>query len=240
MIKRILRKIKHTVFPKPVVINNYNTYSQAGEDQILNFLFGTIGITKPTYIDIGANKPDFGSNTYLHYRLMGSRGVCIEPDPNLFKKFRNARPEDTCLNVAIGFDDIKEADFFIFNEPSLNTMSETEAKARDAAGEYKLIGKIKIQVMRLEEILQQYFAKLPDYISLDVEGIDFEVLKSFDFDTYPAPVWVVETIDYSPNHIKTKNWEMIEFMKAKGYFVYADTYINTIFVHSDWFYNYNR
>lgn len=240
MIKRILRKVKRTLFPQPIVVERFNTYSQAGEDQILNFLFQTIGISKPTYIDIGANKPDFGSNTYFHYHIKGSRGVCIEPDVHLFEKFKKARPEDTCLNVAIGFDEKREADFFIFNEPSLNTMSEEEAMTRDAAGEYKLVSKIKTQVMRLEEILQQYVNGLPEYVSLDVEGIDFEVLKSFDFATYPIPVWVVETIDYSTNHIKKKNWEIIEFMKGKGYFVYGDTYINTIFVFSDWFYNYEK
>lgn len=240
MLKRILRKAKRTLFPEPVIIYKHNTYSQAGEDQILNFLFQTIGIAKPSYIDIGANKPDFGSNTYFHYHIMGSRGICIEPDVHLFENFKKARPEDICLNVAIGFDDTKEADFFIFNEPSLNTMSEEEALTRDAAGEYKLVGKIKTPVMRLEEILQHHMNGLPNYVSLDVEGIDFEVLKSFDFTTYPIPVWVVETIDYSTNHIKKKNLEIIEFMKMKGYFVYADTYINTIFVYSDWFYNYKK
>jgi FkbM family methyltransferase len=237
IIKKILRKIYHAFFPQPVVINQFNTYSQAGEDQILNFLFQTIGISKPTYIDIGANKPDFGSNTYLHYIMTGSRGVCIEPDAHLFQQFKEARPEDICLNVAIGFNDIEEADFFIFEEPSLNTMSEAEAFSREAVGIYKLVGKVKTPVVRLEQILQNHFKHLPDYISLDVEGIDFEVLKSFDFNTYPVPVWIVETVDYSHNHIKNKNWEIIEFMKTQGYFVYGDTYINTIFVLSDWFYH---
>jgi hypothetical protein len=236
MIKRILRKIKSAVF-QHMIIKQFNTYSQAGEDQVLNFLFQSIGISKPTYIDVGANKPDFGSNTYLHYHILGSRGVCIEPDPHLFEIFKKARPNDICLNVAIGFDDSTEADFFIFDEPSLNTMSEVEAFSRDAAGEYKLVGKIKVPIVRLEKILLEYFTDLPNYISLDVEGIDFEVLKSFDFNTYPVPVWIVETIDYSPNHIKKKNREIIEFMKTKGYMVYADTYINTIFVYSYWFYN---
>lgn len=240
IIKRPLRKFKDLVFPKPLIIREYNTYSQAGEDQVLNFLFSTMGISKPTFIDIGANKPDYGSNTYLFYKYCGSRGVSIEPDQHLYEAFRKARPEDTCLNVAIGFNDFKEADFFIFNEPSLNTMSEEEARIRDAAGEFKLVGKIKIPVVRIEEILKTYFTELPNFISLDVEGIDFLVLQSFDFDNYSVPVWVVETIDYSINHIKKKNWEIIDFMKGKGYFVYADTYINTIFVHSEWFYNYKK
>lgn len=238
--KKIAWRIRMFLFNKPVIVKEYNTYSQAGEDQILGFLFSTMGIEKPSYVDIGANKPDWGSNTYLFYKKWGSRGVCIEPDPHLFEAFKNQRPDDTCLNCAIGFDDTKEADFFIFDEPSLNTMSEEEANARHAVGEYKLTGKIKTPVMRLEEILEKYFPELPHFVSLDVEGIDFRILQSFDFDKFPVPVWVVETIDYSPSHIKMKNQEMFDFMKAKGYFVYADTYINSVFIRSDWFYNYKR
>lgn len=240
MIRNILRKIKRKFFPLPVVIREYTTYSQAGEDIVLKFLFSSMGIDKPTYIDIGANKPDNGSNTFLFYYYNGSRGVCIEPDPHLYENFKKVRPEDICLNVAIGFDDTKDADFFIFDEPSLNTMSEEEALLRNAAGEYKIVSKIKTPVVRLEQVLEKYFTEPPNFISLDVEGIDFEVLKSFDFDKYPLPMWIVETVDYSSNHIKKKNTELIDFMKSKGYFVYADTYINTIFVKADWFYNYKK
>ena len=241
-IKRGISKIVFRFIKPPVkfsYVEVYNTYAQAGEDRVLSFLFDTLGIYHPFYIDIGANKPDWSSNTYLFY-LKGAKGISIEPDKILFDKFKVARPNDICLNMAVGFDGKTEADFFVFDEPSLNTLSEEEAISRNKIGEFKVVEKIKVTVIRVEQIIEEYCPKLPDFISLDVEGIDFDILKSFDFENYPVPVWVVETIDYSPNPQKVKNYEVIEYMKTKGYFVYGDTYINTIFVNKNWFENYPK
>ena len=240
MVRQIKNYIRKIIFKfiKPEVITEWvevpNTYAQAGEDAIIHFLFSSIGNETPSYIDIGSNKPYWGSNTFLFYQR-GAKGIAVEPDPNLFSIFKSARPNDISLNVAVGFDNSKEADFFIFDEPSLNTMSEAEAIRRDKLGQYKLVSKIKVEVIKLEKIIQHNFSGMPDFISLDVEGIDFEILKSFDFDQYPVPVWIVETIDYTVNYLKYKNIELIDYMKMKGYFVYADTYINTVFVNSSWY-----
>ena len=73
-------------------------------------------------------------------------------------------------------------------------------------------------------------------LSLDIEGLDLEVLKSLDFEKYPIPVICVETCTYSENHIRPKDKTILEFVMSKGYEVYADTYINTIFVNKAWFY----
>lgn len=237
-LKNLIKRIVFTFIKVPLKYQ-HNSYSQAGEDSILSFLFETMGLSNPTYIDIGANKPDFGNNTYKFYQA-GSTGICIEPDHALYENLRRVRPRDIILNVAIGFNDQKETDFYVFDEPSLNTMSEEEANRRNALGEYKLIDKIRVKVETLENIIKKNGANIPTFISLDVEGIDFEILKSFNFFKYHVPVFIVETIDYSPNHIKVKNQELIQFMINKGYFVYADTYVNTIFVYKEWFYGYKR
>jgi len=240
MIYQIKKIVKGIVF-KFIKVNptlKYNSYSQAGEDMILNFLFQTMQLKDISYIDIGANKPDFGNNTYKFY-LEGYKGISIEPDYELYCKFRDMRPRDISLNIAIGFDHTKQADLYVFNEPSLNTLSKEEAERRDAIGEYKIVNVVPVKVMLLAEIIDRYCTKLPTYISLDVEGIDFEILKTLDFKKYPVPVLIVETIEYSINHIKTKIHDIIIYMKESGYFVYADTYVNTIFVHQSWFLNYN-
>jgi hypothetical protein len=46
-----------------------------------------------------------------------------------------------------------------------------------------------------------------------------------------------ETCQYSENHIRPKAYEIEAFLKTKDYQVYADTYVNTIFVHKNWFYH---
>lgn len=212
----------------------YNSYSQAGEDRILSFLFSSIGIEHPTYIDVGAYKFDIGSNTYLFY-LTGSRGVCIEPDPRIYQTLLDERPSDVCLNVAVDSKDVSEVELFLFSDPSLNTLMLEEAQRRDKVGEFALIGSLKVPAVRLGAIVKEYFSSVPDFISIDVEGADYEILETFDFDEYPVPVWVVETVEYSPSHIKPKSGRIQVLMKERKYSVYADTYINTIFVRNDWF-----
>ncbi len=217
-------------------------YSQFGEDLILAHLFGQIGINKPTYLDIGANEPRFISNTFYFY-CRGSKGVLIEPNPYLFKKLKNIRPKDIVLNTGIGFSEIAEADFYIFPNAvnGLNTFSEKEARHWEETG-MKGLGKIaverviKMPLTPINNILQQYFTtKAPNFISLDVEGLDLEILKSLDFEKYQPEVICVETLGYDTNQQGFKLNNIIEFMLTKNYFVYADTWVNTIFCKKDIF-----
>lgn len=212
--------------------------SQAGEDRILSFLFGSMGVKKPSYIDIGANDPVNGNNTFLFY-CRGSKGVLIEPDPAFAKNLKSKRPGDIIVQAAVSDKQNSVSQFYVFDEPAINTLSKEEADLRISSGKFKLKEVIEISLLTIPEIIKKYFDNTcPTFISLDIEGLDYDVLHSFDFKTYPVPVWIVETCAYSENHIKPKVHSLIDLMLSKGYFVYADTYINTIFVHTEWFNNY--
>jgi hypothetical protein len=87
-----LRKMHRDVRP---------SYSQTGEDLLINSAFRFLHISNPTYLDIGAYHPTHLSNTYRFYQ-QGSQGVCIESNPELAKRLRKKRPRDTVLEVAIG------------------------------------------------------------------------------------------------------------------------------------------
>lgn len=216
-----------------------NSFAQAGEDRILDFLFGSMGIRKISYIDIGANDPVFCNNTYLFYTRK-CRGILVEPDPVFNNVLKKMRPRDTVVEAAIS-DEAGQAELYIFDEPSVNTLSKEEADLRLASGRYKLKSVTKIPLLTIGNIIIKHLQnKTPDLISLDVEGVDYAVLQAFDFEKYPVPMWIVETCEYSENHIKPKVNNIIELMTGKGYFVYADTYINTIFVHTKWFREYGR
>ena len=73
----------------------------------------------------------------------------------------------------------------------------------------------------------------PDFLSLDVEGLDFDILSSIDYDANYHKVICVETIEYTPDGTGGKNNDIIQFLLSKNYFVFADTFINTIFVHNN-------
>ncbi len=206
------------------------SFSQTGEDRILHFLFQSIGIKNPTYLDIGANHPVNGNNSYFFYQR-GSKGVCVEPDPALAAQINQVRERDICLNVGIGFTEIAAADFYIFPKPytGWNTFSKNEAEYRKANWHpYEKI--IKMPLQNINDILEQNFKSTPDFISIDVEGLDFDILKSLDFDKHQPKVLLVETLHYGENNKPEKLTYIIDFVCSKGYSVYADTYVNTIFL----------
>jgi len=95
---------------------------------------------------------------------------------------------------------------------------------------------VKVPLININKIIKENFTAFPDFLSIDIEGLDLDVLKSLDFDQFPIPVICVETCTYSEDHIRPKDYSIAEFVISKGYEVYADTYINTIFVNKDWFY----
>jgi FkbM family methyltransferase len=208
------------------------SYAQCGEDLIVRFIFDTIGITRPSYMDIGAHHPFYLNNTALLYSL-GSRGVNIEPDPVLFAEFTSARPDDINLNVGISDKD-GELDFFVMNVPTLNTFSKKEAEGYKDEGEYFIKRVQKTPVLTIDTVLKKLEGRrFPDFLTIDAEGIDELVLKSIDYTTNYPLIICTETISFSNTGRGIKNVDLIEFIKSKGYFLYADTYINSIFLRED-------
>jgi FkbM family methyltransferase len=208
------------------------SFSQSGEDLIMQFIFMWLRIEKPSYLDIGAHHPTYLSNTYLFYEK-GSSGVCVEPDPFLFEAIQKTRKRDICLNMGVGGGGLDKADFYILNSRTLSTFSREEAE-RYASYEGKNIEKVvEIPLISVNAIIAQHCPSVPNLVSLDVEGMDLQILQDFDFDKYTPEVFCIETLTYTEDNTERKLTEIIDLMTAKNYFVYADTYLNSIFVSRD-------
>ena len=215
------------------------SYSQAGEDLIIRALFQSFGMQQIRYLDIGANHPDFISNTYLFYTT-GSRGVTVEPNPKLYAKHRALRPDDTCINAGIGFDDQPAADFYVFGgmADGLSTFSKEEAErfenvGVEGVGRFKIARVMKMPLKKINAILAE--TGVPDFLSIDIEGLDLAVLKTLDFATYRITCICVETIHYDADSKPQRNREIVQLLTDNGYMIYAETSINTIFVDQNWF-----
>jgi hypothetical protein len=106
------------------------SYSQQGEDLIVESIFDYLGIEHPSYLDVGAADPVRFNNTYLFHRK-GCRGVLVEPNPDYCRRLSAERPKDTVLNIGIGFTDQKESDYYMIggvaNAADLNTFSKEQA-----------------------------------------------------------------------------------------------------------------
>lgn len=230
MIRQLKSKIINQILNKKYKLS----YSQCGEDLIIDYMFQIFKFKNPTYLDIGANDPIILNNTYLFYKK-GFSGVCVEPDPFLYNNLSKIRKRDTCLNV--GIKDSEETDdlldFYILTSKTLNTFSKTRA---NEILKYKYYGNqeikktVKISMLSINDVIDQYFDISPTFISIDVEGSELNILKTLNLDKYRPKVFCVETIEYNNDLSLKKNYDLIDFMDRYDYMVYADTLINSIFV----------
>ncbi|MEM9830569.1 MAG: FkbM family methyltransferase [Bacteroidota bacterium] len=205
------------------------TFSQSGEDIIIDHLFRILKIDHPTYIDVGAHHPYNINNTALLYER-GCRGINIEPDPRLFENFVKYRKDDINLNIGIS-DEPAVLDFFVMSSPTLNTFSKEEAIRMEQETNYRIARREQIKVDTINNVVQQHHNGIfPDFFSLDVEGFDQRILKSIDFSVHRPAVICVETLTFSDQGLGIKLQETSQYLESKGYFMYADTYINSLFV----------
>ncbi|WP_199119092.1 FkbM family methyltransferase [Pedobacter sp. ASV28] len=197
------------------------SYSQDGEDMILKALFEQKKGYKGFYVDVGAHHPVRFSNTKYFYDK-GWKGINIEPTPNAIKAFKTFRRRDINLNIGIG-PEKGELTFYCFNEPALNSFSKEVSERVDReSSKYKIIKELKIEVMPLSLVFDQYLPKggKIDFISIDVEGLDYQVLTSNNWDKYqPEVILVEENIDV--DHIGDS--PIYNFLKGKGYRFFAKT-----------------
>lgn len=205
------------------------SYSQCGEDLIVNFILTNLRIEQPYYLDIGAHHPYYLSNTYFFYKK-GSVGVCIEPDPDLFVQICKERKKDTCINAGIGVGGASKENFYIMSSRTLNTFSKEEAERCQSYGKHKIEKIISIDLMPVSDILKNHLCGVPNFVSLDVEGLDYQIIRSFNLTKWRPEVFCIETITYTEDNTEEKEKQIIDYMLSQEYMVYADTYINTIFV----------
>jgi FkbM family methyltransferase len=205
------------------------SYAQSGEDLIVNFIFSCLHIDKPSFIDIGAHHPFYLSNTAFFYNK-GCRGINIEPNPYLIRAFNKFRRKDINLNIGIS-DNNEELIYYIMSPPTMSTFSLNEAERLEKETSIRKVEQKNILVKHINTVLDEYNSGIfPDFLSLDVEGYEDRILNTIDFENKYPKVICLETITYSENNKEKKEVELINFLINKGYFVYGDTYINTIFV----------
>ena len=184
------------------------TFSQFGEDAFLQAYYRSKAwekygdpnrIDPGYYVDIGAHSPKTYSNTYWFYKH-GWKGINIDAAPGTTREFLRERPRDTTLELAIS-DTPGELIFYSFGEPHVvNTLVESHAnKWADVLGVPP--ARMKIQALRLEDVLDRYLpaGQNIDFCSIDVEGHDYEVLKSNNWKKFRPELMLVEC--------HTSSWE---------------------------------
>lgn len=166
------------------------TYAQHGDDIVIRAVFNNLGIDNPSYLDIGAHHPTNISNTKLFYDA-GSRGINVEANPYLFQQFMVERPEDVNLNFGVGTES-GFMKFYMVDERSGRNSFDYETVAAFVADnpEFEIKEVTELPVMTVAQVLQN--RAIPDFLTIDVEGLDYDILKSIDFKRYPFKLICVE------------------------------------------------
>jgi len=202
-----------------------NSHSQLFEDY---YLYRFSGEKKTGfYIDIGANDANNLNNTAFFYEK-GWSGINVEPDMEKFNQLQNLRPKD--LNINMGAGSARGVlKFYRFKNDSLSTFVKKEATRRESEGE-ALIGEADVPVDRLVEILNKYVSpnKTIDFMSIDVEGLNFEVLSSNDWNKFRPNFVCIEVADYCQNKV-SRDAKVIDFLKKNDYAEVFFNGINSIF-----------
>lgn len=200
------------------------SYSQEGEDIILRRLFE--GVAKGFYVDVGAHHPKRFSNSYYFYKI-GWSGINIDAMPGSMRAFNEFRPRDINLEAAVSGSE-KEMIYHVFNDPALNTF-DPDLAASYLSDRYFIVEKIALKTRSLAAILAD---KLPprtkiNFMSIDVEGLDLEVVMSNDWEKYRPDILLVEFTSRKVSEVV--NSELYKFLSEKNYDLIAKTHFTAIF-----------
>lgn len=212
---KILNKIKNN----PDILKANISYAQEGEDLILSAIFNEKN--DGFYVDVGAHHPSRFSNTKIFYDK-GWSGINIEPCN--IDRFAKKRPRDKNIQAAIG--QVRERKtFYIFDDEALNTFDSENIERYKKSG-YKLVEQVEMQLIPLKEIIEENSVKKIDFMSVDVEGLEMEVLNSFDWNSLKPDVLLIEIHDKLENLLDNK---IYLFLTKLGYEFLAKTTRTAIF-----------
>tara|TARA_B100001564_G_C20348732_1_gene537921 strand:+ start:56 stop:691 length:636 start_codon:yes stop_codon:yes gene_type:complete len=142
------------------------------------------------FIDVGCHQPLLNNNTYILYKK-GWRGINIDLDFGAIDMFNFFRKDDTNIQAAISNSVGNKNLYFFHNRSAINTLSQTaENKAREIR---------EVKTFTLNDIIKnsQFKNKEIDFLSVDVEGTEIEVLQGLDFNKYKPKLVVLEFIDFN-------------------------------------------
>lgn len=163
------------------------SYAQNHEDVLLERVFREV--KRGFYVDVGANDPTLYSVT-RHFYDKGWRGINVEPS-TIFHRLRQERTRDINLNVAVS-DRCGPVTFYETTDPDTGTSS----LARELSEALKSLNVKRVsrtvEAMTLAAILEEYAPPEIDFMSIDVEGHEREVLLGNEWSRFRPRVLVIE------------------------------------------------
>jgi FkbM family methyltransferase len=202
------------------------SYAQNFEDVILERLFKS----RKTgfYVDIGACHPIYDSVTH-HFYLKGWSGINVEPQPKLFTELQAARERDINLQCCVG----AQADtrtFYITKDIGTSTLNQVIAE--HYREERSIDQELTVELITLNQIWSEHVGdRQVDFMKIDVEGYEREVLSGADFSVVAPSVLVIEATIPNSQELCHEQWE--ELVLDHYQLIYFDG-LNRFYVRQGW------
>jgi FkbM family methyltransferase len=179
------------------------------------------------FVEFGALDGKLHSNSLFFEQYHNWSGLLIEANPDAFEECRKNRPNAICENLAVG-DEYKLVNFEkieggLFGWSGVTDYIETQHKDRikqHIPDKYKQT--IKVMMSPLNDILEKHGLFKVDYMTMDVEGAEYFILKKFDFDRFNVDVFDIEN--------NFDNYPIEKLMNKNGYKKLTRIDINDIYV----------
>ena len=202
-------------------------HSEMGQDKRLNdeLFHDRRGLT---FVDVGAFDGVEFSNTLAFEKDYGWKGVCVEPHPERFQQLAANRPKSICVNAAAGsksgtqrFLKISCEQFSQFDMLSC-TVDAAHARRKIAHDNWRKqyggdITEIEVPVLPLWQILLEHRIFTVDYLTIDVEGSEFEVLKGIEWQALHVNVIEFEVAYRDTGADLRETAEIYEYLESKGF-----------------------
>jgi FkbM family methyltransferase len=205
------------------------TYSQFETRQDLHVCDFYKNKVNGYYVDLGANDGFDLSNTYLLEKNYGWKGICVEPVPNKFNDLKSLRKNSICINKAVCNIPNSTA---TFNIPECSLLAGIVEHIDKHQETLNVEHQVTVETITLYDLLRENNAPaMIDYLSLDTEGSEFEILKSNNYDEYNFGL-----IHLEHNYIEPKRTQIRNFLLDRGYIhmnenMWDDEYIHKSLEH---------
>src|SRR5947209_527868 len=205
------------------------SYAQNREDVLLHRALA--GQTPGFYIDVGANDPTACSISKAFYE-MGWHGINIEPAREVFHRLAAERPRDINLNIGLSNRPQTLRFHECVNEPTLSTFSPSLAAWWTATPRGLVFQERRVPVLTLAQVCEQYVRQPIDFLSIDVELHEREVIEGQDWTRWRARVVVVEDgISTETGRMSHEQWEP-HLLRADYRFAFFDG-VNRFYVRKE-------
>jgi FkbM family methyltransferase len=174
------------------------------------------------FLDVGAYNGVDMSNTYLLEKSYNWKGICFEPLREAYENLREVRSA-VCIDKAVFHETGKKMRFSACNVLSGIT---------DCIDKYPWVKdseSYEVETIRLDDAILEHETIVPyfiDYMSLDTEGTEFDILQSFDFNNYRVGYFTIEH-----NFVEPKRTNIRNFLLSKGYVYIGQNSVDDDYIH---------